>query len=368
MLRPLEGFTVGVTADRRAEEQAELLTRRGAKVLHGPSIRTIPLVDGEALAAATTALIERPPDVLVLTTGLGTRGWLAAADGLGLDDALRAALASTRIVVRGPKAAGAALAAGLDVSWQATSEQAVEIVERLGAEGVTGLRIAVQRDGGAEPTVAGALAALGAETVDVPVYRWAPPDDPRAALRLVEAACDGRLDAVTFTSSPAVDNLFAIADAAGLAEPLREALRLRVRAVCVGPVCAATAARHDVPDAVQPVRARVGAMVQALVRDLSTRHVELTVDGVAFVLQGDTAVVGDTVIRLSARERAVLDVLAARRGQVVAKAALLERVWGPEGDAHTVEVTVARLRRRLGPAQRALRTVPRRGYVLDVTG
>lgn len=39
----LSGFTVGITADRRWEEQAELLRRRGACVIHGPSIRTLPI-------------------------------------------------------------------------------------------------------------------------------------------------------------------------------------------------------------------------------------------------------------------------------------------------------------------------------------
>src|SRR5690242_6702881 len=39
-LQPLEGYTVGVTADRRASEQAELLRRRGARVLDGPTIAT----------------------------------------------------------------------------------------------------------------------------------------------------------------------------------------------------------------------------------------------------------------------------------------------------------------------------------------
>ena len=39
-LQPLEGYTIGVTADRRASEQAELLRRRGARVIDGPTIAT----------------------------------------------------------------------------------------------------------------------------------------------------------------------------------------------------------------------------------------------------------------------------------------------------------------------------------------
>ncbi len=42
---PLTGFTIGVTAARRAEEFTALLERRGAAVMHAPAIRIIPLVD-----------------------------------------------------------------------------------------------------------------------------------------------------------------------------------------------------------------------------------------------------------------------------------------------------------------------------------
>src|SRR6266540_3591533 len=57
-LQPLEGYTVGVTADRRASEQAELLRRRGARVLDAPTIATAYLGSDERLRGATTALVE----------------------------------------------------------------------------------------------------------------------------------------------------------------------------------------------------------------------------------------------------------------------------------------------------------------------
>jgi uroporphyrinogen-III synthase len=365
MLGPLEGFAVGMTADRRAEEQGELLRRRGARVVHGPAIRTIPLADDERLAAATAALVDEPPDVVVLLTGLGTRGWFAAAEGLGVDDALRRSLGRARIVARGPKAAGAALGASLRVAWQAPTETSAEVLDHLRSTmDLGGTRIAVQRDGGATSVLADELRASGADVVDVPVYRWTTPDDPEPAVRLIEAACDRRLDAVTFTSSPAVENLLALADEAGLGASLRAALGSTVRVVCVGPVCAATAERLGLGGVIQPRRARLGAMVQALVRTFEDRSLTFALGGVEVLLQGATAVVGGRTVELSPRERDVLEVLGREPGRVVAKGDLLQTLWG-DGDPHTVEVTVARLRRRLGPPGRALRAVPRRGYVVE---
>ena len=51
-LRQLDGYVVGITADRRWEEQAELLSRRGAAVLHGPTITTQYLASDDDLRRA----------------------------------------------------------------------------------------------------------------------------------------------------------------------------------------------------------------------------------------------------------------------------------------------------------------------------
>ena len=65
-LDPLEGYTVGITADRRAGEQAELLRRRGARVVDGPTIATAYLGSDERLRLATEQLIafEGPSSAL----------------------------------------------------------------------------------------------------------------------------------------------------------------------------------------------------------------------------------------------------------------------------------------------------------------
>ena len=104
----LAGYVVGVTADRRADEQIELLRRRGATTLHGPSIKTLPLDAAQELRSITELLLRNPPDYVIANTGIGMRGWFAAADGWGIGDELTDALSLSRIFARGPKAAAAA--------------------------------------------------------------------------------------------------------------------------------------------------------------------------------------------------------------------------------------------------------------------
>lgn len=361
----LDGFTVGVTADRRWEEQAELLSRRGIAVLHGPAIRTLPLVGDPALLAVTEELVAEPPDLVVANTAIGMRAWLSEVDSHGRGDALVDALRRSRIVARGPKAAGAVHAAGLEVAWRAPTETLDELRDRLLAEGVAGARVAFQRDGGESAEAVDALRAAGAEVVEVPVYRWQLPEDVRPAQRLAEAAVEERLHAVTFTSGPAVRNLLAIAAAEDLEDALLAAFAGPVTAVCVGPVCEATARRHGIGRTVTPARSRLGPMIRALGEDLTARIEELQVDGRAVAVRGSAVVTPVGRAELATREVQLLRALAERPGAVVSKGELLGRVWGPgTSDPHLVEVTVARLRRRLEPVGVAIATVPRRGYRL----
>jgi uroporphyrinogen-III synthase len=136
-----------------------------------------------------------------------------------------------------------------------------------------------------------------------------------------------------------------------------------VALVSIGAVCTATARSLGLEPHVQPARHRLGAMVHELARyagEVGERDA-VDVDGARVVVRAAAAVVDGEVIDLAERERDVLAALVARPGAVVSKDALLERLWPPGTEAHTVEVTVGRLRRRLA-GRLAVVTVPRRGY------
>ena len=125
---PLTGFRVAVTSARRADELATMLRRRGATVTCAAAIEMVPLPDDDELRQRTQALIDSPPDIVIATTGIGFRGWIAAADGWGLASDLIHALGKARIVSRGPKATGALRAGGLPEEWSPESESSREVV------------------------------------------------------------------------------------------------------------------------------------------------------------------------------------------------------------------------------------------------
>lgn len=362
---PLLGFTVGLTAARRREELAGLLERRGAKVVHAPALRIVPLADDSHLLNATRECLSGRLDAVVATTGIGFRGWMEAADGWGLGEALRDRLAGVKMYTRGPKVTGAVRAAGLSECWTPASESGAEIVDHLTGQDLHGRRIAVQLHGEPLPGMVDGLRAAGATVVEVPVYRWEPPEDTRPVERMVELVVTGGVDAVTFTSAPAVISLLETAEQAGRREDLVTALKERVLAACVGPVCAGPLERLGL-EPVVPERFRLGALVRVLADELPARRAQdVEAGGHRLRLQGSAVVVDGSPVMLAPKTAAVLVALAERPGRVLSRAELLHRT-GATGvsDEHAVEMTVARLRTALGPAGHAVQTVVKRGYRL----
>ncbi len=268
---PLAGRCIGITAGRKGAEQADLFRRRGADVVHGPTMVTVDLSAEETLRAATTSVVADPPGYVVVTTGMGLRLWLEAARGWGAGDELVAALAQGAVLARGAKAASAVRRAGLEVAWRAPGETMDEVVDHVEAA-VAGStrrpRIALQLFEPGDHPSTDALRALAAELVEVPVYRWRLPDDLGPAMALIDATIAQRIDAVTFTSQPAVRHLVRIAADAGRAGELLAALNGPVLAACIGPVCAAAAIEVGIEHPVWPEPPRLPAMARQVTEHL----------------------------------------------------------------------------------------------------
>jgi uroporphyrinogen-III synthase len=366
--QPLRGYTVGITADRRWDEQAALLEGQGATVLHGPSIRTLPIGADGPLRTTTEAIIAEPPDALIANTGVGIRSWFGAADSWDLGNALLEVLGHSRIYARGAKAAGALHSCGLTVSGRAPTGRMSEAIDLVLATMSPGERIVIQADGSGEAADADRLRRAGAEVIVVPVYRWKLPEDRRPAVRLAEAVIAGRVHAVTFTAGPALRNWLAIAAEDGIDRQLRESLTAGAVVVgCIGPVCRETAASEGLASEhlVVPSASRLGPLVRTVADRLVGRRLVVEIGATRITLAGTLAAVDGQTVALTDSEARLLATLAGRPNTVFTKEQLLQTVWrNNTGDLHAVEVGIARLRSRLGPHGKAIASVRRRGYTL----
>lgn len=363
---PLAGCVMVITADRRKRELASALERRGAIVRHAPALSTIPHLDDERLITDTRALIADPPDIVVATTGIGFRGWIEAADAAGLAEDLIEAMRGARLVARGPKARGAIQQAGLEADWVAESETAAELRDYLLAEGVAGLRVAVQHHGNGSDGLDEAFTQAGADVLSLLVYGWGAPLQAELHQEWIRQAATGGCDAVLFTSAPGAESWLAEARAQGvLAAIAARAAAGELVLAAVGPVTAAPLRTAGL-DVEFPDRWRLGALVRMLVQEFTESAVGVPTPDGPLVMRATSAVLEGRVLPLTPTGLEILRALARAKGNVLTREQLAGVLPGAQAGPHAVEAAINRLRENSG-APALVRTVVKRGYALAVT-
>jgi DNA-binding response OmpR family regulator len=118
------------------------------------------------------------------------------------------------------------------------------------------------------------------------------------------------------------------------------------------------------PFALGELEARAGALIR---RGVGGAAAVLTHGRLTFDTSARQVLVDGTPVDLPRRELNLLELLLVQRGQVVAKQALLEKLFGldDEPGVNAVEIYVHRLRKKLEPAGLQIRTVRGLGYLLE---
>ncbi len=199
--RPLAGLGVLVTRPaRQAGAFAQKLAALGAAPVVFPAIAILPPANPEVLARVHVALADY--DIAVFVS--------ANAAEYGAPDPRRwpAKLAA---FAPGPGTAEALAAVGIGgarVPTTSFDSEGLLALPELSAVG--GKRVVIFRGDGGRDHLGDTLSARGATVDYVACYRRAAPQSSAAGLG--EAFHDGRIDAVTLTSSEGTDNLWALAD------------------------------------------------------------------------------------------------------------------------------------------------------------
>jgi uroporphyrinogen-III synthase len=264
----LSGLRFVTFESRRAEELRRMLERHGAEIWSAPALREVPIEEHPAADRFLEELEAGRIDVTILLTGVGTEALAKALAPRCPPERFASLLAKTRIVARGPKPVAALRRLGLTPELTApepnTWRELVGVLD--GAIELRGLRVAVQEYGRENPLLLSALTERGAELLQIPVYRWELPEDLGPLEAGIDRICDGRADAVVFTTAVQLDHLFRVAGAERGAEITR-ALRERTLVVSIGPTAGAALAERGLPVDVQPVSPKLGPMVAAVARD-----------------------------------------------------------------------------------------------------
>ena len=258
------GLRVLSLESRRAREIGSLITTYGGAATVAPALREIPLESNPDALSFADALLRGDFDIVILLTGVGTRALLEVVQTKHPRDAFIAALAQTKVAVRGPKPLAVLREWSVPV-WVTALEPNTwrELLAALDATGVPlgGQRVAVQEYGAANPDLLQGLEARGASITRVPVYRWALPEDIEPLKAAVGAVARGELDVAIFTTGTQIVHLLEVAATMNQEEAVLEGLR-RMVVASIGPTTSEELRQHRIQIDLEASHPKMGFLVR----------------------------------------------------------------------------------------------------------
>jgi len=259
------GLRVLSFESRRAQEIAQLIRNNGGQPIVAPSTREVPAPNEEE-HKLIYGILNDEFDAIIFMTGVGSRTLVQAAEAMCSREELFAALARTRVIVRGPKPAAAMREFNIPVTlgvpepntWREIVKSLDGNVEKVPLKG---RRIAVQEHGEPSPELYSALRERGAEVVPVRVYRWELPEDTGPLKDAIHSLAENKVDVVMFTSSVQFVHAARIAAEMGMAAQLTNALNRTVVA-SIGPIASATLKENGVEVDMEPSHPKMGFLVK----------------------------------------------------------------------------------------------------------
>jgi len=258
----LHGLKVVSFESRRAREIAELIRRYGGEPIMAPSLREVPLKENRAALQLLPALEAGEVDLLILTTGVGTRTLNQVLLTRYPQERILAALKQTRLVARGPKPIAALKVIGLAPTiivpepntWR-------EVLGALDAAGsIQGRQIAMQEYGIPNAEIVSGLERRGAVVTVIPLYRWALPEDLTPLRAAIRRMLNGAADVALFTNGAQVEHLFRVANA-GTAETMLRKACTELAIGSVGPICTQVLRQYGLEPDIEPAHPKMGSLI-----------------------------------------------------------------------------------------------------------
>jgi uroporphyrinogen-III synthase len=257
------GLTVAAFESRMAAEIARLIERHGGNPLVTPALREIPLDDNSAALKFGVQLTTERVDMLILLTGVGTTALFDLLKTRYPWSSIVAALKQTALVARGPKPVAALKAFGLQPTLIVPEPNTwVDLISTLDEyRPVKGLRVAVQEYGASNHDLLEALKQRGAEVFQVPIYRWALPEDLGPLRQALDEVIAGKVPVLLITNAAQVDHVMQVLEKDGKVERFRAVLNKMVVA-SIGPTASERLRHHEWPIDLEPSHGKMGVLVK----------------------------------------------------------------------------------------------------------
>ncbi len=259
------GLKVVSFESRLSGSMSDMISRQAGVCIVAPALREIPLAENGEVLAFLKALALGAYELTLFETGVGVRYLTESARALG-DVEWPGSLAKTIVIARGPKPASALRELGVRIAYQVpepnTWRESLALLDTHFV--MAGRSIAVQEYGKPSEDLIAGLSERGAKLTRVPVYRWALPENTGPLRSAIHLIANGHVGAVLFTSGQQVVHLLEVAEAEGVVDSLRDALRTRIVVGSIGPTTSEILRSHGLPVDIEPEHPKMGHLVTAL--------------------------------------------------------------------------------------------------------
>jgi len=258
-----QGLRVAAFESRMAAEMARLIERYGGQPHVAPALREIPLSDNTAVLEFGKRLLAGHFEMVILLTGAGTRTMVEILQTRYPLESIKTAIARTTVVARGPKPVAALKELGLTPSITVpepnTWRDILQVLDERGS--LIEVRIAVQEYGVSNPDLLAALRQRGAQVTQVPIYKWALPENIAPLHEVLVAIIAGQIDVLLVTNAAQIDHVMQLLEQEGKTTQFKEACKKMVVA-SIGPTANERLRSYDLPVDLEPSHPKMGILVK----------------------------------------------------------------------------------------------------------
>jgi uroporphyrinogen-III synthase len=263
------GMRVLSLESRRATEMAELIRKQDGEAFVAPSMREAPIEENESVFRFADRLFAGEFDMMMLTTGVGTRQLNRMIATRHPEPAFAEALRRITVAARGPKPVAAlrelgvtpAVVAPEPNTWRELLQVTASRPER---------RIAVQEYGRSNPEFLDALRSRGAEVTPVRVYLYRLPEDTGPLREAVRRLAAGEFDVALFTTAVQIEHLLRVAEEEGIGSETMAALRSAWIA-SIGPTTTEALQEFGFDPQLEPSHPKMGILVREAAERVPSR-------------------------------------------------------------------------------------------------
>ncbi len=265
---PLSGNSFVCFESRQADILRQVLEKNGAHVLSAPSVQEIPYEQNPEAFDFAEKLLAGKIDMVIFMTGVGTRYLMQVLEKKFNKSELVEALRKITLVARGPKSVQALREMGLvsavtvpePNTWHEILNELDENPRGIELENRT---VAVQEYGETNTIFVEALKKRGSRVVQIPVYRWALPQDRKPLEEAIRQIIAGKVHAAVWTSAIQIKHALKVASELGAEASFRAALK-KIVLISVGPTTTEALRDAGFSPGFEPSHPKMGTLAKEL--------------------------------------------------------------------------------------------------------